>query len=131
MPAGAIDRPWFVPGPGFCNTTESAGWPRPRLWMLCALLRNIPGGKSRTGQRWEVMMANQYSRREFLEKSSLAGLATVALCSEGAATNAMPSRVLGKTGARISILALGCGSRLLMYGTEEAAVEAINVALDS
>lgn len=77
------------------------------------------------------MMANRYSRREFLEKSSLAGLAAAALGSEAAATNAMPTRVLGKTGVRISILALGCGSRLLMYRTEEAAVQAINVALDS
>jgi uncharacterized protein len=76
-------------------------------------------------------MADRYSRREFLEKSSLAGLAAVALCSEAAASNVMPTRVLGKTGARISILALGCGSRLLMYRTEDAAVEAINAALDS
>lgn len=76
-------------------------------------------------------MANRYSRREFLEKSSLAGLAAAALGPEAPATNVMPSRVLGKTGARVSILALGCGSRLLMYNTEEAAVEAINVALDS
>jgi predicted aldo/keto reductase-like oxidoreductase len=76
-------------------------------------------------------MANQYSRREFLEKSSLAGLAAAALGSEAAAANPMPTRVLGKTGARASILALGCGSRLLMYRNEEAAVAAINVALDS
>lgn len=77
-------------------------------------------------------MANRYSRREFLGKSSLVGLAAAALGSEAAASNdAMPTRVLGKTGARVSILALGCGSRLLMYSTEEAAVAAINVALDS
>ena len=77
------------------------------------------------------MMANRYSRREFLEKSSLAGLAAAALGSEAAAANLMPTRVLGKTGVRVSILALGCGSRLLMYRTEDAAVEAINLALDS
>jgi uncharacterized protein len=76
-------------------------------------------------------MADRYSRREFLEKSSLAGLAAAALGAEARATSAMPTRVLGKTGARVSILALGCGSRLLMYRTNEAAVEAINVALDS
>ena len=76
-------------------------------------------------------MANRYSRREFLEKSSLAGLAAAALGSEAAAANLMPTRVLGKTGVRVSILALGCGSRLLMYRTEDAAVEAINLALDS
>lgn len=76
-------------------------------------------------------MANRYSRREFLERSSLAGLAAAALGSEAPAANTMPTRVLGKTGARVSILALGCGSRLLMYENEGAAVEAINLALDS
>lgn len=77
-------------------------------------------------------MADRFSRREFLEKSALAGLATAALGAEGKAGDApIPTRVLGKTGARVSILAFGCGSRLLMYRTDEAAVEAINVALDS
>lgn len=76
-------------------------------------------------------MANQYSRREFLEKSSLAGLAAAALGSQAVAAKPMPSRILGKAGARVSILALGCGSRLLMYRTDEAAVAAINLALDS
>src|SRR5947208_1026921 len=76
-------------------------------------------------------MSNRFSRREFLEKSALAGLATAALGSEGAAAKSMPTRVLGKTGARVSILAFGCGSRLDMYRTEEAGVEAINLALDS
>ena len=64
-------------------------------------------------------MANRYSRREFLEQSSLAGLAAAALGSEAAASKVMPTRVLGKTGARVSILALGCGSRLLMYRTPD------------
>ena len=76
-------------------------------------------------------MSNRFSRREFLEKSALAGLATAALGSEGAAAKSMPTRVLGKTGVRVSVLAFGCGSRLDMYRTEEAAVEAINLALDS
>ncbi len=76
-------------------------------------------------------MSNRFSRREFLGKSALAGLATSALASEGAAAKSMPTRVLGKTGARVSILAFGCGSRLDMYRTEGAGVEAINLALDS
>jgi uncharacterized protein len=79
----------------------------------------------------EVGMANGLSRREFLEKSALAGLGAVALGSQAAAAGPMPTRILGKTGATVSILAMGCGSRLLMYKTEEAAVEALNVALDS
>lgn len=76
-------------------------------------------------------MASQFSRREFLEKSAMAGLAAAALGREAAAQKAMPTRILGRTGARVSILALGCGSRLLSYKTEEAAVAAINLALDS
>jgi predicted aldo/keto reductase-like oxidoreductase len=76
-------------------------------------------------------MADKFSRREFLEKSALAGLAAAALGPEAKAANTLPTRVLGKTGARVSILALGCGSRLLAYKTEEAAVATINLALDS
>jgi uncharacterized protein len=76
-------------------------------------------------------MADKYSRREFLEKSAMAGLAAAALGPGSAAAKPMPTRVLGKTGARVSILALGCGSRLLAYRTEEAAVATLNLALDS
>ncbi len=76
-------------------------------------------------------MANRFSRREFLEKSAMAGLAAATLGPEAVAAKPMPSRILGRTGARVSILALGCGSRLLSYKTDEAAVAAINLALDS
>lgn len=61
----------------------------------------------------------------------MAGLAGATLGSGATAATPMPTRVLGKTGARVSILAFGCGSRLDMYHTEEAGVAAINVALDS
>ena len=43
----------------------------------------------------------------------------------------IPTRPLGKTGENPSILALGCGSRLLMYEDEEKGVEAINNAIDA
>jgi uncharacterized protein len=76
-------------------------------------------------------MANRYSRREFLEKTAWAGVAVAAIGPQAAAAKAMPTRILGKTGARVSILAFGCGSRLLSYRTDEAAVAAINLALDS
>ncbi len=75
-------------------------------------------------------MTNRFSRREFLGKSALAGLAA-GLRAEAAASKPMPTRVLGKTGVRVSILAFGCGSRLLSYRTEAAAVAALNLALDS
>jgi predicted aldo/keto reductase-like oxidoreductase len=66
------------------------------------------------------------TRREFLEKSGLAvsaaaalpALAATARDAEGAA--AVPHRTLGRTGASVSILAMGCGSRFLMYKAEEA-----------
>jgi len=48
----------------------------------------------------------------------------------GSANHAMPTRVLGKTGARVSILAFGGGSRFLSYATEDAAVRALTRALD-
>jgi uncharacterized protein len=76
-------------------------------------------------------MANRFSRREFLEKTAAAGLAAATLRTDAVAAKPMPERVLGRTGARVSILALGCGSRLLAYRTEEAAVAALNLALDS
>jgi predicted aldo/keto reductase-like oxidoreductase len=42
----------------------------------------------------------------------------------------MPTRKLGNTGVEVPIVALGCGSRLLAYPTEEEALAAINLALD-
>ncbi len=47
-----------------------------------------------------------------------------------APTGALPTRTLGRTGATPSILAMGCGSRLLMYEDEERGIEALNRALD-
>ncbi len=44
------------------------------------------------------------------------------------AKSGMPTRILGRTGARVSVAAMGCGSRLLSYGTEEKAVEALHKA---
>jgi uncharacterized protein len=42
----------------------------------------------------------------------------------------LPSRTLGRTGARVSILAFGCGSRFLMYKDEESALAILNRAID-
>lgn len=65
------------------------------------------------------------SRREFLGTAALAGAA-----GSVAADAAMPTRVLGKTGARVSILAMGGGSRFLMYKDEDKALAALNRAFD-
>jgi hypothetical protein len=65
------------------------------------------------------------SRREFLERSGLAaGVAALPLATAprpaDAAAGAIPHRTLGRTGASVSILAMGCGSRFLMYPVEQA-----------
>jgi len=67
------------------------------------------------------------SRRQFLERSGLAvgAVAVIPALPPRAATDAtvatkIPHRILGRTGASVSILAMGCGSRFLMYPAEEA-----------
>jgi uncharacterized protein len=66
------------------------------------------------------------SRREFL--GTTAGVAASSLTANAATK--LPSRILGKTGARVSILAFGAGSRFLLYKEEDAALEALRKALD-
>ena len=64
------------------------------------------------------------SRRDFLGTVAATGVAA-------AAGDAMPTRVLGKTGARVSILAFGSGSRWLAYKEEDKALAAMSHAIDS
>src|SRR5579884_1318460 len=68
------------------------------------------------------------SRRDFLGAAAL----TAAAASAANTTNSkgMPTRMLGETGARVSILAFGCGSRFLAYKDEDDALAALNHALD-
>jgi hypothetical protein len=68
------------------------------------------------------------SRREFLEVSALGSIAATSLGAAG--RSEIPTRVLGKTGARVSILAMGGGSRFLMYKQEDEALAAAQRALD-
>jgi hypothetical protein len=74
-------------------------------------------------------MSNGISRRHFLG-TAMAG-AAVAKAADVGATSALPTRVLGRTGAKPSILALGCGSRLLTYQDEDKGIEAIHLAIKS
>lgn len=64
------------------------------------------------------------SRRKFLEASAFSSLLAPAV-----AANGMPTRVLGKTGARVSLLAFGGGSRFLAYKTPDQAARAVEKAL--
>jgi uncharacterized protein len=70
------------------------------------------------------------SRRRFLEATALGSMtACLPEIAVGDGTP-LPKRLLGKTGAHVSILAMGGGSRYLMYKEEEKALEALQKALD-
>ncbi|MCC6859205.1 MAG: aldo/keto reductase [Bryobacterales bacterium] len=71
------------------------------------------------------------TRRTFLEGAAAASLAGSALAgSQSTGKGGMPTRILGRTGARVSILVMGGGSRFLAYKDEDQAQEALNKALD-
>jgi len=82
-------------------------------------------------------MSKGVSRREFLENVGIGTAAGTGLLIlkdiPGAtpASNTLPSRTLGRTGAKVSILAFGCGSRFLMYKDEDSATAILNRAIDS
>ena len=79
-------------------------------------------------------MSKDLSRRKFLERIGLgtaAGMSYSLLKDVAHAENPpLPSRTLGRTGAKVSILAFGCGSRFLMYEEESKALAALIHAID-
>ena len=80
-------------------------------------------------------MIKDLSRRKFLERVGLTtagvGLSLFPDVMEAHPTIAsLPKRTLGRTNAKVSILAFGCGSRFLMYEDEEKAIAALNHAID-
>ena len=79
-------------------------------------------------------MSKDFSRRKFLERLGVGAAAGASLPLLNdiahADTKRLPHRVLGRTGAEVSILAFGCGSRFLMYQEEEKALAALNHAID-
>src|SRR5437899_4804132 len=81
-------------------------------------------------------MSKEISRREFLENVGLgaaAGTSLLLLKDMGSAQSeksALPTRTLGRTGAKVSILAFGCGSRFLMYKDIDNATAILNRAID-
>ena len=82
-------------------------------------------------------MSKDLSRRRFLERIGLgtaAGASWSLLKDVAAARPAnagpLPSRILGRTGTKVSILAFGCGSRFLMYQDEDKALAALHRAID-
>lgn len=81
-------------------------------------------------------MTEDLSRRKFLERIGLGTAVGASLTllkdaeAEPSKTGPLPSRTLGRTGAKVSILAFGCGSRFLMYEEEDKALAALNHAID-
>jgi predicted aldo/keto reductase-like oxidoreductase len=71
------------------------------------------------------------SRRQFLEAAALgcATMGSVVGQSLGASSK-LPTRILGRTGLKVSVLAFGSGSRFMIYEHEYKALEALNNALD-
>jgi predicted aldo/keto reductase-like oxidoreductase len=71
------------------------------------------------------------SRRRFLETTAVSPLAAqISLAADVDKKTGMPVRTLGKTGARVSVLAFGSGSRFLAYKEEDKALAALTKALD-
>lgn len=70
------------------------------------------------------------SRRTFFTTAAMGSAAVrAALSATTDKKTGMPMRVLGKTGARVSIIGMGGGSRFLMYKEEDKALEAGEKAL--
>jgi aryl-alcohol dehydrogenase-like predicted oxidoreductase len=67
----------------------------------------------------------EITRREFVGAIAIGGIAASAAWGSGT----LPTRVLGRTGRKVTILAFGSGSRFLKYD-EDTAFEALNRALD-
>lgn len=70
-------------------------------------------------------MSHPLTRRDFIGGAVAAASALPAVAAEGP----LAKRALGKTGQQVTLLALGCGSRLLSYKDQDVAVETIEKAL--
>lgn len=69
------------------------------------------------------------TRRTLFQSIPFGALAVRSLDAGVDSKSGMPMRVLGKTGAKVSCVGLGCGSRLLSYKDEDKVVAAIDKAL--
>ena len=81
-------------------------------------------------------MAKEISRRQFLETVGVGAVVGSGVLLLGDSASArptatvLPSRTLGRTGTKVSILAFGCGSRFLMYKDEDSATAILSKAID-
>src|ERR1051326_4148416 len=70
-----------------------------------------------------------FTRREFIGTAAV-GVVGASSVAADPGNSTLPTRLLGKTGARVSILAMGGGSRFLTYEDEDKALEAVTRCLD-
>ena len=78
------------------------------------------------------MSKSSISRRGFISGAVASTLAARAVrAADSRLPEGLPTRVLGRTGERVSMLALGCGSRLLMYEKQDKGVEVVDLAIKS
>ncbi len=68
------------------------------------------------------------NRRQFIGTVAAGMLASPILAT--AKTKRFPTRTLGRTGMKVTILGFGSGSRFLMYKEDDKAIEALNHAID-
>jgi uncharacterized protein len=68
------------------------------------------------------------NRRQFIGTTALGLIAAPALAKSS--SDKLPTRMLGRTGIKVSLLGFGSGSRFLMYDEEDKALEALNRAID-
>ena len=75
-------------------------------------------------------MSNHLSRRNFI--GGAVGTAAASQAADAENNNMLPSRLFGRSGERVTVLAIGCGNRLwAAYKTEDRGVEAVTLALES
>jgi aryl-alcohol dehydrogenase-like predicted oxidoreductase len=68
------------------------------------------------------------SRRQFLQTAAVGAAVVPSFGADRPAK--LPTRTLGKTGIKVSLLGFGSGSRFLMYKDDDKALEALSRALD-
>ncbi len=74
-------------------------------------------------------MSKQWSRRRFM--GGAVGAAVASSAADTANNQALPTRAFGRSGERVTVLAIGCGNRLwAAYKTEDRGVEAVHLALE-
>lgn len=77
------------------------------------------------------MTKPRWTRRQFIETTTMALTSVAAAPGIAAAAPSLPQRTLGRTGAKVTILAFGCGSRFLAYEKEDEALAILNRVIDS